>query len=46
VSRNSTTQRDVTHGKGGKTDKMVVHSGPRTRILEGPELGEWLANRK
>lgn len=33
-------------GKGGKLDKMVVRSGPRTRTLEGPELGEWLANRK
>lgn len=31
--------------KGGKPDKLVVRSGPRTLTLEGPELGDWVATR-
>ena len=32
-------------GKGGKPDRLVVRSGPRSLVLEGPELGEWIAKR-
>lgn len=37
---------NLANNKGGKQDKVLIRSGPRTLTLEGPELGEWIANRR
>lgn len=36
---------NLTQGKGGRPDTMLVRSGPRSTVLDGPELGEWLVGR-